>query len=151
MNQAVLKNILVHTIGNASNLAEYVQLDGYSIVSQVHSTPEEVWSSIGRESHGAWVNPVEPEALVTGESDKENITPDHMVTMQSSIDREIFGQSDAELSTSDHPDIAMLSREDSPTSAKPGAAAQSGQMTIDTHRAIVLIGRCKAGQTTATT
>lgn len=51
---------------------QYVQLDGYSIVSQVHSTPEEVWSSIGRESHGAWVNPVEPEALVTGESDKEN-------------------------------------------------------------------------------
>ncbi|KAF7984394.1 hypothetical protein HWV62_14426 [Athelia sp. TMB] len=93
---------------------EYVHYDGYSIVSQVHSTPAEVWSSIDRESHGAWVNPVEPEVSVTGDSDKENITPDHRVIMRSSIDREIFGKSDAELSTSDHPDITTLSREDSP-------------------------------------
>ncbi|KAF7969585.1 hypothetical protein HWV62_26897 [Athelia sp. TMB] len=34
--------------------------------------------------------------------------------MRSSIDREIFGESDAELSTSDHPDITTLSRKDSP-------------------------------------
>lgn len=114
MTKFLLKNIPVHTQGDASNFAEYVHYDGYSIVSQVRSTPEEVWSSIDRESHGAWVNPVEPEVSVTGDSDKENVAPDHRVTIRSSIDREIFGESDTELSTSDHPDITKLSREDSP-------------------------------------
>lgn len=88
--------------------------DGYTVITQVffdHDTPR---CHTPIPNIAPWS---EPNTWVSGgdhDSDKENVDPNQQGGHRTSIDCEIFGESDAELSISDHPSIVTPTRDQSP-------------------------------------
>ena len=90
-----------------------MEMEGFTIISQMYVSAQDMWDSLPGDT-GRRNTPVEPEASVTGDSDKENAVPDQEPVKRTQLDMDIFGDSDAELSISDHTDLPTLSRENSP-------------------------------------